>query len=132
MFGGDHKIKSLEQIPMLSACSSAELRTVAASGDMVAVDPGDVIRRRGSADRSFFVLLAGDADVNDGELRLGRGDTYGALALLTDTENSDEIRMRTPGRVLVFSARQFRGLVRRTPEFAMGLAREVASGALAR
>lgn len=126
MFGGDHKIKRLEQIPMLSACSTAELRTVAASGDMVAVEPGDVVRRNGPNDRSFLLLLDGAAAVNGGERRLRRGDSYGALGLLTGRPETDEIRMLTAGRVLVLSVRQFRGLIRHTPGFAVGLATAIA------
>ncbi len=130
MFGGDHKVKRLEQIPMLADCSSMELRTVASTGDMIAVGSGDVIRHKGSSDRSFFVLLEGDAAVNGGERRLARGETYGALGLLTGTTEIDEVRMLTDGRVLIFSPRQFGGLVRRAPGFALGLARAIASGAL--
>ena len=123
MFGGDHKVKRLEQIPMLSQCSARELKAVAARGDMLAVRSGDVVRYNGR-DRSFLLLLSGSATRGEGVLE--PGDSYGAVGLLGGQAEKDEVRMLTDGRVLVVGPREFSALIYSVPGFALGLAKDLA------
>jgi hypothetical protein len=125
MFGSDHKIKSLEEIEWLSKCSKEDLRTIARSADLLVAKPDEVVRYSTRTDSSFVLILDGEASVDDDTL-LQTGDHFGAAGLLTDCVQSGEVRMVTPGRVLIMSARQFTGLVRRCSGFALGLAREMA------
>jgi CRP-like cAMP-binding protein len=131
MFAGDHKIKQLEQIPGLRRCPRPELRLIAAAADEARLSAGEVLRHGGDADRSFFLVLDGEAEVAEDGRRLRAGDSYGACNALVDGGPEAELRMRTDGRVLVLGTREFRGLMHRAPFFAttiaMAIAREAAS-----
>jgi CRP-like cAMP-binding protein len=122
MFGTDKKIERLQQIPMLRGCSPSELRAIASIGDMIALNAGD-IARRGTRDDSFVLILTGEATV-DGR-PIGRGDCHGALGLLTDTHEDGQVTMVTNGRVLILGPREFRSVLRRSPSFAVGVARDI-------
>jgi CRP-like cAMP-binding protein len=129
MLRTDQKINRLEQVPMLRACTPSDLRSIAATGDMIAVEPGDVVRHRN--DDSFVLILDGEAISSDGSV-LSSGDGCGAEAILTEQREADEVWMLTDGRVLIMSGRQFRSLMRRCSVFATAVARSLATRSLAR
>jgi CRP/FNR family transcriptional regulator, cyclic AMP receptor protein len=75
----------LTEIPLFSACSKRELRTVSSLTTGVAVPAGEVLTSQGQPGREFVVILEGKATVTiDGTLiaTLGPGDFFGEIALL--------------------------------------------------
>ena len=120
----DHKLNDLQRINLLSQCSDDELRTIAATADLIAVRSGDVLRARGGADRSFFLLVSGVAALGTDAL-LSAGDSDGAIGLLGGEPDTDELRMLSDGRVLVASPRQFAGLIDGVPGFARAIAEDL-------
>lgn len=127
MFGDDHKIKRLEQVPLLAHCSARDLRSIASRGDIVRVRKGDAVRPTGR-ERSFVVVLDGKAERVDG-IVLEPGDTYGAVDLLRRKRTPDDVRMITDGDVLIIGARAFSGLFYTVPSFALAVSKELAARA---
>lgn len=111
---------------MLRSCTSQELRAVAALGDETFVRSGQVVCAAGSDRTSFFILLAGEAKTSEGE-RLVSGDSYGAAEALAGLSSREEVRMVTDGSVVVFGSRELAGVIRRAPNFALAIARTLAT-----
>ena len=126
MFGRDHKIRSLREVPMLRACATEELRALASLGDETLVRSGDVLGTPDAVRAEFFILLEGEARTSEGE-RLRPGDTHGAAETLARTSPREEVRMVTDGSVVVFGSRELAGVIRRAPNFALALARTLAT-----
>lgn len=75
--------------------------------------------RQGERGREFFVLLEGEADViKDGRTinRLGSGDFFGEIALVSDTPRTATVTATSPVRTLVITDRSFRRLMEDQPE----------------
>ena len=124
MIGSDDKLEDLRRVRLLSHCTDAELRTIAATADLVAVRSGEVLRPRDCAHRSFFVLLSGTAALGTDAL-LAFGDSDGAVGLLGGEVETEELRMMSDGRVLVAGPREFAGLTFGVPGFAKGIAEDL-------
>jgi CRP-like cAMP-binding protein len=115
----DTKIAALEQVPLFSRCSKAELARIARLADELDIRQGKVLAREGSRGRELFVILEGIADVRrDTRLLppLGPGDFFGEIALVTDAPRTATVTAYTPMRVLVIVDRAFRQLLRMSPD----------------
>src|SRR6476469_4472984 len=77
----------LGQVPMLAACSDAQIEEVRELAEFRALNPGTVIVREGEQGEEFFVLGSGEATVSRGGAevaRLGPGAFFGELSLFDD------------------------------------------------
>jgi trk system potassium uptake protein TrkA len=120
----DRKLDVLRRIPLLDSLSEGELRTIAATADMMHLRSGDVVREAGGADHSFYLVLSGAVAVgNAGVLVAGGWD--GAVGLLGGEPETDELRMLSDGVVLVAGPREFGGMLQRIPGFASVIGREL-------
>jgi CRP/FNR family cyclic AMP-dependent transcriptional regulator len=115
----DTKIAAIEQVPLFSRCSRSELARIARLADELDVPRGKVLAREGARGREFFVILDGVADVRrDTRLLppLGPGDFFGEIALVTDAPRTATVTAFTPMHVLVIVDRDFRQLLRVSPD----------------
>jgi CRP-like cAMP-binding protein len=126
MFGADHKVKSLKDVPFLRTCSDEDIRRLARVGDLAYVREGEVLTTEGSPRPAFFILLDGRARASDGA-ELEAGDVHGAEDVLAHRSVSTDVRMTTDGKVIVFGAREFASVMRRAPGFAFAVARRLAA-----
>src|ERR1700738_778146 len=81
----DGKIDQLRRVPMLRACSEAELRWLAATFEVINLPAGTVWQIEGRDVRWFHLILAGDVAVTRNGRILGRsgvGTTVGEVELL--------------------------------------------------
>jgi CRP-like cAMP-binding protein len=111
----------LRDLELFAGCSADDLALVGASGEELEVEPGEVVVREGRHDHEFYVILDGRAAVTrDGtELaRLGRGDFFGAAALLKGGPRNASVQASSGMRLLVVPEETFRELLRRAPSFA--------------
>ena len=77
---------------------------------------------QGKPAREFFILLSGAAVVrrNGRKLRvLGPGEMIGEIALLNDGPRTATVTLTESSRVLVLAARDFRTLLRESPDLAL-------------
>jgi predicted acylesterase/phospholipase RssA len=103
---------------------------LAASAQQVTVHAGDWLFRQGDPGDSLYVVLTGRLEIvieNGPELKviriLGRGDSVGELALLTESPRSASVRARRDSELLHVTREHFARLLEERPEFAAGLTR---------
>jgi CRP/FNR family transcriptional regulator, cyclic AMP receptor protein len=106
-------------VPLFSGCSKRDLEQIAQIADEIDLAEGKEMTREGSRGREFFVLLEGDADVTKGGSsinKLGAGDFFGEIALVSDSPRTATVTATSPVRALVITDRSFRRLLDEQPE----------------
>ena len=117
-------IEMLRAVPLLSACSTRELRDVANLGAHVPVAAGRVLIEQGQPGREFFLLVDGKARcLVDGSTvaEFGPGDFFGEMALLEQGPRHATVVADGPGEVLVLDGREFDRLLEASPSIARKL-----------
>lgn len=82
-------------------------------------EAGDVIIHQGGESDQFFILVSGEVSVihrrSSGEeielARLGEGDVFGEIGILTETRRTADVRANTPVSVLALGFEGFRALI---------------------
>jgi CRP-like cAMP-binding protein len=118
----DAKIELLKRAPLFAGCSKSELRALARIADELDLREGTVITREGRPGREFFVLVSGTADVaKKGKkiAKLGAGEWFGEIALLTDSPRTATVTATSAVDVLVVTERRFREVVETMPSIAL-------------
>src|SRR3954453_14369663 len=138
----DDRTKSLAGIPLLAGLAedidrgSTPLEAgpwaeLAESAQLVRVRAREYLFRQGDPGDSLYVVLRGRLEiVVEGEgaepkvIRvLGRGDSVGELALLTESPRSASVRARRATELLHVTREHFARVLEQRPEFAAGLTR---------
>src|SRR4051794_5736380 len=102
---------------------------LAAGAQQVTVHAGEWLFRAGEPGDSLYVVLTGRLEIviegnPDKVIRiLGRGDSVGELALLTESPRSASVRARRDSELLYVTRDHFAKLLEERPEFAAGLTR---------
>jgi CRP/FNR family cyclic AMP-dependent transcriptional regulator len=113
------KVELIKKVPLFAGCSKHELEQIAQIADEIDLSAGKEMTREGSRGREFFVLLEGDADVTKGGSsinKLGAGDFFGEIALVSDSPRTATVTATSPVRALVITDRSFRRLLDEQPE----------------
>jgi CRP/FNR family transcriptional regulator, cyclic AMP receptor protein len=127
--GKDSKVKLIEKVPLFSKLSRKGLEDVAHLADELDLPAGKVMATEGDRGREFFVLVDGEADVTRGGKsvnRLGSGDFFGEIALVTHMPRTASVTAKDNVRVLVITERDFNSLLKRSPEISRGVAEALA------
>jgi len=112
------KVEALRRVPLFEHCSARELSKIAATVDEVDLTEGRTLTHEGLYGKEFVVLAEGIADVEqDGEVvnRLGPGDFFGEISLVTGMPRTATVTTRSPARLLVLNAHAFRSLLAQAP-----------------
>ena len=112
------KIEQLAKIPLFAHCSKRELAGLATLVDELELPEGQTLAREGERGKEFLVLAEGIADVASGGAvvnRLGPGDFFGEISLVTGEPRTATVTTRSPSRLLIFSAPAFRSLLHDAP-----------------
>jgi CRP-like cAMP-binding protein len=118
----DAKVKLIANVPLFAGLSKRELAQVASIADEIDFRPGKVLTREGERGREFFILLEGSAEVTrKGKVLATRrsGEFFGEIALMCNVPRVATVTTTAPTRALVITDRDFRALVKRTPEIAL-------------
>jgi CRP-like cAMP-binding protein len=113
------KVELLKRVPLFEECSRRDLNEIAAIADEIDLRNGKELTRQGGPGREFFVLIEGTADVKKGTRRvnkLGPGDFFGEIALVTQRPRTASVVATSPIRALVITERSFRRLLERQPK----------------
>ena len=119
MLRRNEKVEVIKRVPLFAGCSKGELEQIAQIADEIDLAEGKEMTREGSRGREFFVLLEGDADVTKGGSsinKLGPGDFFGEIALISDSPRTATVTATSPVRALVITDRSFRRLLDEQPE----------------
>ena len=112
------KVEQLRKVPLFDHCSKRELAGLAALVDELELPEGQTLAREGERGKEFLVLADGIADfASGGEVvnRLGPGDFFGEISLVTGEPRTATVTTRSPSRLLIFSAPAFRSLLHDAP-----------------
>jgi CRP/FNR family transcriptional regulator, cyclic AMP receptor protein len=115
----NEKVELIKHTPLFATCSKRELQQIAQIADEIDLREGKQMIREGSRGREFFVLLEGDAEVTrDGRRlnRLGPGDFFGEIALVSDSPRTATVTATSPVRTLVITSASFKRLMAEQPE----------------
>ena len=123
-------IEMLHRVPLLSACTQAELRQVANLGVHLSVADGKVLIQQGKPGREFFMLLGGRARCYvDGTLMatFETGDFFGEMALLKRGPRQATVVADGSAEILVLDGRELDRLLGTSPTVAMKLLQAMAT-----
>jgi NTE family protein len=121
----------LRGVPVLAGLTDEQRDRLAAEAGRRSVPAGEWVMRQGDEGDSMFVLSSGRLDVvAEGPpetliRRLRRGAVVGELALLHAGRRTASVRARRDAELLELSRSQFEDLIRREPNFAIGLTRAI-------
>jgi len=127
--GKDGKIDLIRKVPLFSKLNKKGLEDVAHIADELDLPSGKVMAEEGDRGREFFGLLEGEANVTKGDRsinRLGKGDFFGEIALVTHMPRTASVTATSDVRVLVVTERDFAALLKRSPEVSRGVAEALA------
>jgi len=108
------KVELIKRVPLFSQLSRKDLNEVAGIADEIDLREGKELTRQGQPGREFFVLIEGTADVKKGSRRinrLGPGDFFGEISLVTHQPRTATVVATSPVRALVITDRSFRTLL---------------------
>jgi CRP/FNR family transcriptional regulator, cyclic AMP receptor protein len=115
----NEKVELIKRAPLFWNCSKRELNEIAHIADEIDLREGKEMTRQGDRGREFFVLLDGEADVKKNGRRinkLGAGDFFGEIALVSDSPRTATVTATTPVRALVITDRSFKRLLKDQPD----------------
>ena len=123
------QLEMLAAVPLFSACSQGELRSIAQLGTPVDAEDGAYLTRRGHPGREFFLVLDGKASCRVGRREIGtfsEGDYFGELALLHGGVRTADVIALSPMNLLVLDSREFRSMLTTTPSIGVKMLAHVA------
>jgi CRP-like cAMP-binding protein len=116
--GRNEKVDIIRGVPLFTNCSRAELAEVTKIADEIDVPEGKELMREGDRGREFFVLLDGNAAVQQGGRKvnsLGPGDFFGEIALVSRSPRTATVTTTVPCDLLVITGTSFRALLDHSP-----------------
>jgi CRP/FNR family cyclic AMP-dependent transcriptional regulator len=117
-------LDGLARVPLFSACTKAELRTIAQLGTEVSVSDGTVVTEQGKPGFEFCLVMGGKARcMADGNqvAVFGAGEFFGEMALLDHGPRHATVIADGPLQLLVLDAREFSTLLDGSPSIAKKL-----------
>jgi CRP/FNR family transcriptional regulator, cyclic AMP receptor protein len=115
---GDNSHEALRRAPLFAALDRHELETVAQVSREIEVGVCEELIHEHEPGKQFFVLLDGEAEVirNGREVnRLGPGDFFGEISLLSDRPTTAAVVTTSPARVVTIAPADFRRLLEEMP-----------------
>jgi len=107
-------VELLQRVPIFEGLDRRELERIAASMKQRTFHAGDTVTTEGQGGVGFFVIQDGEARVTIGgadRRRLGPGDYFGEVALLTDRPRTATIKAETELRCYGMTSWDFKPLV---------------------
>jgi CRP/FNR family transcriptional regulator, cyclic AMP receptor protein len=120
----------LQGVPLFSALSKRDLKTVEQAADRIEVPAGREVVTEGRTGHDFFLILDGKASVKRNNRKvadLGPGDYFGEMAVLDQGPRTATVVADTDLNLLVLGQREFAGLINTVPGLAGKLMRALAS-----
>ena len=130
----DRRMRALERIDLFAGLTSEERAELATSLERAPFARGATITQEGAVAHHLYMVLAGDISVRVGGLeeqrevgRLGAGDIFGEMALLTGERRSASLIALTDVDCYRLDAKVFRALLEKRPDLAQRVAQVLAT-----
>ena len=120
----DDRTERLEQVPLFSACTRRQLKSLARVCETFDVPAGTVLTRATEPGEEFFLIIDGEVRVEVSarkQVRLGAGEYFGEMSLLDGEPRSATVVAETSLRLLVIRRQSFNKVLDETPGIARGL-----------
>ncbi len=106
----------VRRFPLFSGLDEAVLRRLGRALKTRYADAGEVIIRKDAAAKSVFFIASGAVELESAgqSWRLGRGEMFGQMAILTRKARRSEVRAIAPSTLLVLDEVRFRRLLARS------------------
>jgi CRP-like cAMP-binding protein len=126
-FGELDDIGFLREAALFEDMPESVIRTIVTQGETLEFGTGELVVKKGDPGDSLFVVKLGVVEVvNPGDgpplAYLGRGDSFGEMALLTSSDRSADVRVPQHAELLVIDRALFEDLMTNHPGFASQLA----------
>jgi|GraSoiStandDraft_41_1057321.scaffolds.fasta_scaffold09308_3 CRP/FNR family transcriptional regulator, cyclic AMP receptor protein len=122
--------EQLAKVPLFEGLSKKELREISSLATQLDEREGTVLTKQGALGNEFIIIIDGEAEVQiDGKAikRLGPGDFFGEIALLTHRPRTATVVAKTPMKIEVIDRREFATMLADAPEVGAKLLETVAS-----
>ncbi len=108
----------LQKVPLFAGLDDATLQALAKLLMPRIAVPGEKVIVKGTAGDCIYFVVAGAVDVvlPDTRIRLGNGDFFGEMALLTNEPRNADVESVGFSTLLMLNARDFQRLVRANPK----------------
>jgi len=115
--------QALRSAPLFADLDEGDLQGILAIGRTETFDAGTPIVREGDAGDGMYLVLEGAAEVDVGGRfhRMGPGDFFGEMALLSRRKRIATVRATEPVRALVIPPDAFRSFVLDHPRVALSM-----------
>ncbi len=97
----------LRGVPMLAVLPEPVLESLVSAVERVAVAAGDSVITRGDQGDRFFVVASGSVEVQEAHVTLGRGESFGEIALLRDVPRTATVVAVEPTELLALDRDTF-------------------------
>ena len=106
----------VRQFPLFADLDSGAYKRLGRSFMTQYVDAGEVIIRKDSPAKSVFFIASGAVELESAgqKWRLGRGEMFGQMAILTNKARRADVRAIAPTTLLVLDEERFRRLLTRS------------------
>jgi CRP-like cAMP-binding protein len=122
-------VELLGRVPLFSGLGRRELERVASSMKERRFQKGDTLTTEGRGGVGFFVIEQGEADVTvrgDERAKLGPGDYFGEIALITESDRTATITAETDMLCYGMTMWDFRPLVESNASIAWNMLQSLA------
>jgi CRP-like cAMP-binding protein len=112
------KVDALKRVPLFAGLSRHDLGALGRISEQVDFAVGEELIHENEPGKHFFVVLEGAAEVRrDGAEvnRLGPGDFFGEISLLSDRPTTASVVTTAPSRVVLITPPDFRKLLEDVP-----------------
>lgn len=119
----------LAKVSIFSGLKRKQLEAIIEASKERSYAEGKIVAKAGDTGVAFFMVLDGKLEVRKREkvlARLGKGDFFGEMALLSNKPRIADVVAVTPTRCLVLSAWSFSALVKDDPAIALALMKVMA------
>jgi CRP-like cAMP-binding protein len=113
--------RALHRVPLFAGLSDSDVAAITRPARPESASAGDVLCRQGDPGHDFFVIVDGEASVDQGGrviARLGPGDYFGELALLDRGPRSATVTAITDMRLLRLAELDFSAVLDEVPALA--------------